>query len=261
MARVNPIQFSTKYLDTEIGLVYYGYRYYSSIIARWISKDPLEEEDGPNSYEFIKNMAPNSVDTLGDQMFGFPTRPGEPAPFAPVATPPGPPIVLHPGLDPAMSDYLNGIQNSYVFGPDAPWTKAIQGYPYMDAVRSKVSKTLAADCRGESKIFGGNLPYSLDKLGLQSELAIFIRDTLQILSGQLDYTINGSFNLSWGVKTPFNCCKGKAKVHFLANDSFRFGSNTRIPGTNIGLPDNPFGPGEPFNTIPLTWYWSEDISF
>ncbi|MCF7838507.1 MAG: hypothetical protein K9N49_07735 [Candidatus Marinimicrobia bacterium] len=34
-------RFSTKYLDPETGLYYYGYRYYSPELGRWLSNDPL----------------------------------------------------------------------------------------------------------------------------------------------------------------------------------------------------------------------------
>ncbi len=39
----NPIRFSTKWFDVETGLYYYGYRYYSPRLGRWISRDPIEE--------------------------------------------------------------------------------------------------------------------------------------------------------------------------------------------------------------------------
>jgi RHS repeat-associated protein len=38
-----PHRFSTKYLDSETGLVYYGYRYYSPELGRWLSRDPLAD--------------------------------------------------------------------------------------------------------------------------------------------------------------------------------------------------------------------------
>jgi len=38
---VTDIRFSTKYTDDETGLVYYGYRYYSPELGRWINRDPL----------------------------------------------------------------------------------------------------------------------------------------------------------------------------------------------------------------------------
>ena len=36
-------RFSTKYYDTETGLYYYGFRYYSSELGRWLNRDPLQE--------------------------------------------------------------------------------------------------------------------------------------------------------------------------------------------------------------------------
>ena len=40
----NPFKFSTKPFDAETGLYYYGYRYYSTELGRWINRDPIEEE-------------------------------------------------------------------------------------------------------------------------------------------------------------------------------------------------------------------------
>ena len=34
-------RFSTKYTDDETGLVYYGYRFYSPSLGRWLNRDPL----------------------------------------------------------------------------------------------------------------------------------------------------------------------------------------------------------------------------
>jgi RHS repeat-associated protein len=42
-AQSHPFRFSTKYTDDESGLVYYGYRYYSPELGRWISSDPQNE--------------------------------------------------------------------------------------------------------------------------------------------------------------------------------------------------------------------------
>jgi RHS repeat-associated protein len=64
-SRLNPFQFSTKYLDQETGLSYYGHRYYSASLGRWISRDPVEEEDGPNVYAFISNRPLTLFDAFG----------------------------------------------------------------------------------------------------------------------------------------------------------------------------------------------------
>ncbi len=65
MAKVNPFQFSTKYTDNETDLLYYGYRYYSPALGRWLSRDPIEEQGGLNLYGFVNNDPVNKWDVLG----------------------------------------------------------------------------------------------------------------------------------------------------------------------------------------------------
>ena len=65
MAAVNPFRFSTKYVDGEAGLIYYGYRYYHPIRGRWISSDPLGENGGLNLYAGNNNNFVNRHDPLG----------------------------------------------------------------------------------------------------------------------------------------------------------------------------------------------------
>jgi RHS repeat-associated protein len=62
-----PFRFSTKYTDSETGLSYYGYRYYSAEMGRWPSRDPIGERGGINLYGMIGNDAVNRVDVLGLQ--------------------------------------------------------------------------------------------------------------------------------------------------------------------------------------------------
>ena len=74
---------STKYTDSESGLVYYGFRFYVPEMGRWVSKDPLWEKGGRDSsnqkfieilaplisrnlYIFAKNTSIGRVDTLGE---------------------------------------------------------------------------------------------------------------------------------------------------------------------------------------------------
>jgi RHS repeat-associated protein len=65
--------YSTKYLDHDTGLYYYGYRYYSSLLQRWINRDPIEEEGGVNEYAFCGNNL-NKYDVLGLAYGKFLTR-------------------------------------------------------------------------------------------------------------------------------------------------------------------------------------------
>ena len=41
IANSNSLRFATKYVDSEAGLICYGYRYYNSSSGRWINRDPL----------------------------------------------------------------------------------------------------------------------------------------------------------------------------------------------------------------------------
>ena len=65
LARSNPFRWSTKFWDDESGLVYYGYRYYSPSLGRWISKDPMEEEGGLHLYAFVLNSPVFGLDARG----------------------------------------------------------------------------------------------------------------------------------------------------------------------------------------------------
>jgi RHS repeat-associated protein len=58
-------RFSTKPLDAESGLHYYGYRYYAPGTGQWIGRDPSGESGGINLFGFLRNATPNGVDALG----------------------------------------------------------------------------------------------------------------------------------------------------------------------------------------------------
>ena len=65
LAGVFRFKYSTKYHDAETGLIYYGYRYYAPTTARWLTRDPLEEQGGLNLHCFCENDGVNKVDWLG----------------------------------------------------------------------------------------------------------------------------------------------------------------------------------------------------
>ncbi len=57
--------FSTKYRDSETGLNYYGYRYYSAAVGRFVNRDLSEEAGGLNLYGFCTNNGVNKWDVNG----------------------------------------------------------------------------------------------------------------------------------------------------------------------------------------------------
>lgn len=60
-----PFGFSTKYEDAETGLLYYGFRYYSASLGRWLAIDPIAEMGGLNIQAFVDNDPQNFFDDIG----------------------------------------------------------------------------------------------------------------------------------------------------------------------------------------------------
>jgi RHS repeat-associated protein len=70
-ADTNPFRFSSKYRDGETGFYYYGYRFYSPSLGRWLNRDPIEEEGGINLFVFVDNAPPDLFDAFGDRAISF----------------------------------------------------------------------------------------------------------------------------------------------------------------------------------------------
>jgi len=56
---------STKYTDSETGLLYYGYRFYSANLSRWMNRDPIGPKGGRNLYVFVRNRPLGLIDRYG----------------------------------------------------------------------------------------------------------------------------------------------------------------------------------------------------
>lgn len=65
MAHVNKFRFSCEYMDDELGVVYYNYRYLDPLSGRWISRDPIQEKDGFNLYVLLGNCPISTTDAFG----------------------------------------------------------------------------------------------------------------------------------------------------------------------------------------------------
>ena len=65
LANIFRHRFSTKYIDSETGLYYYGYRFYHPILMRWLNRDTIEEEGGVNLYAICANALIINFDILG----------------------------------------------------------------------------------------------------------------------------------------------------------------------------------------------------
>lgn len=56
---LSPWRFSSKRVDDETGLVFFGKRYYDPMVGQWLTPDPLGTADGPNRYAFVHNNPMN----------------------------------------------------------------------------------------------------------------------------------------------------------------------------------------------------------
>jgi RHS repeat-associated protein len=63
----NKFRFSTKYYEDDLGLSYYGFRYYQADTGRWLSRDPIRESGDINLYRFAGNEPVGRVDIFGLQ--------------------------------------------------------------------------------------------------------------------------------------------------------------------------------------------------
>lgn len=62
----NPYRFTGQRFDEETGLYYYKARYYSPLIGRFLSPDPLGYADGLNLYAYVGNDPVNFTDSTGE---------------------------------------------------------------------------------------------------------------------------------------------------------------------------------------------------
>jgi len=58
-------QVASRYNYDPTRVVYYGHRYYSPSLGRFINRDPIEEQGGINLYSFVGNDPVNRWDLLG----------------------------------------------------------------------------------------------------------------------------------------------------------------------------------------------------
>ena len=60
-----PFRYSTKWYDPDLGLLYYGHRWYDAASLKWLTPDPIGERGGANLTAFCDGDPINRVDPLG----------------------------------------------------------------------------------------------------------------------------------------------------------------------------------------------------
>jgi RHS repeat-associated protein len=64
-ANENPMRFSSQFSSDVTDRVKYLYRDYQAGVGRWLSRDPIEENDGFNLYAYTRNRPTDLIDRLG----------------------------------------------------------------------------------------------------------------------------------------------------------------------------------------------------
>lgn len=62
---VGPWGYNSKLHDGEVGLIYFGRRYYQPLDGRWLTRDPKGDIDGSNLYAFVGNNPVTRCDDWG----------------------------------------------------------------------------------------------------------------------------------------------------------------------------------------------------
>jgi len=62
-------RFSTKYYESETGIIHYEIRPYRPSLGCWMSRDPIEERGGMNLYGFVRNCPTMAIDRDGRDLY------------------------------------------------------------------------------------------------------------------------------------------------------------------------------------------------
>ena len=66
-----PWQFASKRFDLELGLIYFGKRYYDPRLGRWLTTDPVGFVDSLNLYQYVLNNPFRYCDPRGESLGGY----------------------------------------------------------------------------------------------------------------------------------------------------------------------------------------------
>ncbi len=70
-ATEQPIQWSSEFNDTELGLVYYNYRHYNPVVGRWMSRDIKVSAKGNHVYAYVSDSPILYGNQLGQDRYYF----------------------------------------------------------------------------------------------------------------------------------------------------------------------------------------------
>lgn len=161
----------------------------------------------------------------------------------------------------ALLEYAaGGLLSKIMYGPDAPWTRALRNHFYLDTVRERIADEYRKDASVRQPY--GGVAYTLNKRSISENLRLLLRDLIAPIVGANMAYATGSIRFHWEQIGGLDVYRRQATVKITAKDELRLGSQTRIPFTNYGIvSDDAFGEAGPMHTVKLEWEWTEVISY
>ena len=187
-------RFSTKYEDTETGLLYYGYRYYNAETGRWLSRDPIEEDGGLNLYGMVGNDPVNRRDLLGLATIQAPSN-------ANIST--------------TISDFFTGgPSNTWIFDYPHTVAKRFQFHKGVKFVWDLYYYDLEKYCEVEptgSKVWKGKFSYTARLPDFKHDAATFLGYYGEgAIHGDYGTNSFGSFRVTYEVS--IDCCNKEKSI-------------------------------------------------
>lgn len=204
-ANTNPFRHSSKYVDQETGLIYYGHRFYNPATGRWISKDPIEQQDGPNLYAFVGNDSANHIDALGLTRVKVTAHAF--IPWEWVKFPEPPPTGIIPGVASAALDFFvhgDGRGPGQRSGGTARMTTAVEVELLEDQAKNPVighPEASNQESISELRIFGGYVVKRQRGTGEFTPVSKAVR-VRRVAYCLVEVRINSSGNVPWYVGGP-----------------------------------------------------------
>ena len=216
-ADINPFRWSTKYQDDETGLVYYGLRYYSPGMGRWISRDPIEEDGGLNIYGFVNNAPIDLYDSIGLTSNDY-----------------------NPPPDSTVTPYQLGYEWLSGNGPrhrefkdGDKFTELLRKHNHIQNKIKEIRGVLETRCKlknnSDFRLDGENGNYSLGGVeGIFKYIRDYSTGFIPGAYGNLAVTFLGSYEASFQV-TKIDCCKGSAHLKIDVNNKSTLASSLHPP--------------------------------
>jgi RHS repeat-associated protein len=280
-------QFTQKERDVESGLHYFEARFMSSGTGGFASVDPLCKSDEAPARK-LPQLLNNYRYAVGRPVgFNDPTGKSPNPTMEPVGTAGAPQADLF--KNDLTRFIMPGVASKYTaqFGQDDPYTKQMQGHPYLDQVRSEIASEAILKCstvcspemlkiggqKGngstksqgnaaysiyENKIFGVSLGDTLGEVvNGARDLGAYVLSygNCGIVSCNPNLTKIGSFNSDSTWSASVDCKSGIANVEFDIKNTLGFHSLTHL------FQDNPFGKEGIFGNVKQEWKWNEHLNF